>query len=168
MAENNLAKGKQGYGYKYTDLAQIHEYLEERNITYYQYVDTVDGNDYIMTVLTIDGKDQPARRGCKIPTSGLGGGKTNAAQELGAAITYARRYSLLMVLGLATEDDDAACMTKKKMSNDELQQAIKTIATSSPSKRTMYTMFAEQMGMKDKKLCEWSDEDLQKMYDKLK
>ena len=31
MAETNLTKNKDGYGYKYTDLAQIHEYLESIN-----------------------------------------------------------------------------------------------------------------------------------------
>lgn len=168
MAGNNLAKGKQGYGYKYTDLAQIHEYLEENNITYWQYTESQDGNDYIMTVLTIDGKELPPRRGCKIPTSGLGGGKTNAAQELGAAITYARRYSLLMVLGLATEDDDAACMTKKKMTDEDLIDAIKHIATASASKKTMFDMFKGQLGVEGKKLAEYTSDELQKMYDLLK
>lgn len=36
MAESNLTKNKQGYGYKYTDLAQIHEYLESNNFRYIQ------------------------------------------------------------------------------------------------------------------------------------
>ena len=27
MAETNLKKNREGYGYKYTDLAQIHQYL---------------------------------------------------------------------------------------------------------------------------------------------
>ena len=31
MAETNLRKNKNGYGYKYTDLAEIHNYLEENN-----------------------------------------------------------------------------------------------------------------------------------------
>lgn len=113
MAENNLAKNKQGYGYKYTDLAQIHEYLEQNNMKYYQYVETVDGNDYIMTVPIIDGVEQKPRRGVRIVDAVLSGIK-NPAQEQGSATTYARRYSLLMAFGLATEDDDAAGLTKPK------------------------------------------------------
>lgn len=110
MATTNLKKNASGYGYKYTDLAEIHNYLEQANITYYQYTETEDGNDYIYTVPIIDGKEQNPRRGCRIAEAKLSG-KSNPAQEQGSAITYARRYSLLMALGLATTDDDAACLT---------------------------------------------------------
>ena len=37
---------------------------------------------------------------------------TNEHQEVGKAITYARRYSLLAMYGLAGEDDDAQSLTK--------------------------------------------------------
>lgn len=115
MAETNLKKAKQGYGYKYTELAQINEYLEEKGISYYQIIETEDGNDYVYTIPTIDGKEQPARRGCRVIQAPLSG-KSNPAQEQGSAITYARRYSLLMAFGLATEDDDAASLTRPQES----------------------------------------------------
>lgn len=115
MAETNLKKAKQGYGYKYTELAQINEYLEEKGISYYQIIETEDGNDYVYTIPTIEGKEQPARRGCRVIQAPLSG-KSNPAQEQGSAITYARRYSLLMAFGLATEDDDAASLTRPQES----------------------------------------------------
>ncbi len=37
--KTRITKNAQGYGYKYTDLAQIHEYLEENGMSYYQYVE---------------------------------------------------------------------------------------------------------------------------------
>lgn len=111
MAGTTVSKNKNGYGYKYTDLAQIHEYLESIGAKYYQYIDRIDGDDYIMTVPIIDGKELPARRGVKIVDAVLNGIK-NPAQEQGSATTYARRYSLLMAFGLATEDDNAQKLTK--------------------------------------------------------
>ena len=73
MAETNLTKNRDGYGYKYTDLAQIHEYLEKNNMRYYQYVETIDGKDYIMTVPIIDGVEQKPRRGVQIVYAVLNG-----------------------------------------------------------------------------------------------
>lgn len=106
-----LKKLSEGYGYKYTELSTIHEELEKQNITYYQYID-YDANadaDYIYTVLTIDGEEKPARRGCRVV---LGDTMKSAAQEQGSALTYARRYSLLMALGWACEDDDGNSVGK--------------------------------------------------------
>lgn len=111
MATTNIKKNASGYGYQYTDLAEIHNYLESQNMSYYQYTETVDGVDFIMTVPIIDGEEKPARRGCRVAEAKLSG-KSNPAQEQGSAITYARRYSLLMAFGLATTDDDAACLTR--------------------------------------------------------
>lgn len=106
MATTNLKKEADGYGYKYTDLAQIHTYLESVNTCYYQYIERLDGDDYIYTVPIINGEEKPARRGCRVVQATLSG-KSNPAQEQGSALTYARRYSLLMAFGLATTDDDA-------------------------------------------------------------
>lgn len=108
-----VAKSKPGYGYKYTELAQINELLEQRGESYYQYTDTFNDKDYIMTVkIAKDGTQSAPLRGAPIVTGDIVS-KANMAQQLGAAITYARRYSLLMAYGLATEDDDAESLTRK-------------------------------------------------------
>lgn len=113
MAETNLKKSKQGYGYKYTELAQINDYLESKGIEYYQFTQTEEGNEFIYTVPIVEGKELQPRRGCRVIQAALSG-KSNPAQEQGSAITYARRYSLLMAFGLATEDDDAASLDGKQ------------------------------------------------------
>lgn len=106
-----LNKNKEGYGYCYTDLAEIHRYLEENKMKYYQEIETIDGNDYVLTYRYIDGKwEEKPKRGCRIVNATLSG-KSNPAQEQGSALTYARRYSLLMAFGLATDDDDAESLS---------------------------------------------------------
>jgi hypothetical protein len=121
MATTNLPKNKAGYGYKYTELSQINEYLESVGISYYQYIQTEDGEDYIYTVPIINNEEKTARRGCRVVNAPLSG-KSNPAQEQGSAITYARRYSLLMAFGLATEDDDAESLTRPQQNAQKPQQ----------------------------------------------
>lgn len=111
-------KGGSKYSYQYVDIAQIHEYLEENNMSYYQYIERIDNDDYIMTVRIIDGKEQPALRGSRVVDATLYG-NDNPAQKQGSALTYARRYSLLMAFGLATEDDDAQSLNIAKITTKE-------------------------------------------------
>lgn len=130
MAETTLRKNAQGYGYKYTDLAEIHNYLEQKGLSYHQYIEVIDGNDYIMTVkIDKDGNESKPIRGCRVVQATLSG-KTNPAQEQGSALTYARRYSVLMAYGLCTSDDDAAVMTRTKaeFTKDELLNKIEALA----------------------------------------
>ena len=108
---NTIRKNSQGYGYKYTDLAEIHRHMEEVGFSYYQEIETLDGNDYIITHI-LDDADKEIRkcRGCQVvKVSGK-----NPAQDYGSALTYARRYSLLLAFGLATADDDGATLTSGK------------------------------------------------------
>lgn len=107
---SKVSKNADGYGYKYTDIAEIHNWLEEQGYQYQQYVEVIDGNDYIVTIPILNGEKQAPMRGCRVVSAQLNG-KSNPAQEHGAAITYARRYSLLMAFGLATTDDDVQCQT---------------------------------------------------------
>ena len=110
----NLKKNKQGYGYKYTDLSAIHDYLESIGYTYTQYTERIEGDDYIYTRKYKDGEFVEELRGCRVVQATLSG-KSNPAQEQGSALTYARRYSLLMAFGLATEDDDGESLTRTKI-----------------------------------------------------
>lgn len=107
--KTTIKKMTNGYNYKYSDLATIHEEMENQGITYYQYTEfCIEANcDYIYTVLIIDGEEQKPRRGCRV-IYGDEKQLKSAAQAQGSGLTYARRYSLLMALGWATEDDDGA------------------------------------------------------------
>lgn len=117
--KSTIAKKTEGYGYKYTELADINKYCEDNGIRYYQEVETneINQKDYIITTL-IWGDKEIKRKGCQIVEATLQGIK-NPVQEYGSSLTYCRRYSLLMALGLATEDDDGASLTVKKEATKE-------------------------------------------------
>lgn len=110
--KTTIKKMSNGYGYKYSDLATIHEEMEKQGMTYYQYTEfcVEAGADYIYTVLIIDGEEQKPRRGCRVIYDD--GGKMGVAQRQGSGVSYCRRYSLLLALGWATEDDDGATAGK--------------------------------------------------------
>jgi len=119
-----LKRNGNGYGYKYTDLAEIHRYLESTSQSYFQEIETVDGEDYIVThCLDETGKTIRKCRGCRVvKTSGK-----NPAQDLGSSISYGRRYSLLMAYGLATSDDDGASLTPVKSRTAKPKATDKTM-----------------------------------------
>ena len=122
MMKSTIAKKSEGYGYKYTELADINKYCEANGILYYQDVDTCDinGKDYIITYIYDENTNTwLPHRGCQIVEAVLQGIK-NPVQEYGSSLTYCRRYSLLMALGLATEDDDGASLTTVQEVTEEL------------------------------------------------
>ena len=80
-----------------------------------------------MTVKVDENGESKPIRGCRVVQATLSG-KSNPAQEQGSALTYARRYSVLMAYGLCTSDDDAACMTVPKMTRGELMDKVLALA----------------------------------------
>lgn len=107
-------KNGNNYSYQYVDIAQIHEYLESINSKYIQKIQRIDGDDYIMTKRCFDGVwEEEWLQGSRVVDATLFG-NDNPAQKQGSALTYARRYSLLMAYGLATEDDDANSLNNQK------------------------------------------------------
>ena len=131
MAENkvdtNLKKNKKAdiptkngkkYSYQYIDIAQIHEYLDSIDARYIQKIQRIESDDYIMTKRCFKGEwEEEWIQGCKVVDATLFG-TDNPAQKQGSALTYARRYSLLMAFGLATEDDDAQSLNKTETESE--------------------------------------------------
>lgn len=117
--KSTIKKNKEGYGYTYTDITAINNYCMENGITYFQETETceINGDDYIITYVT-ENEETKRYRGCKIVQATLQGIK-NPVQEYGSSLTYCRRYSLLMALGLATEDNDAQDLTISTINTKE-------------------------------------------------
>lgn len=99
------------YSYQYVDIAQIHDYLESIQAKYIQSIQRINDDDYVMTKRCFNGKwEDEWIQGARVVDATLMG-VNNPAQQQGSALTYARRYSLLMAFGLATEDDDAQSLS---------------------------------------------------------
>ena len=110
-----VVKSKQAYGYKYADFTSYVEAIEEalydNNLVFTQSVETDETGKIVVTALLHD-SGQWLRS--KFPLESVAMKQCNAMQQIGAAVTYAKRYGLCEILGIATEDDDAQSLNKQK------------------------------------------------------
>jgi hypothetical protein len=106
----HAAKSASGYGYHYADLATVLDVarplLAEHGLALTQWpVDCADGKIAVESML-VHKSGEWMRAHLTMPIEGKKG--MSKAQEIGSVITYARRYSLAAILGIAQVDDDAA------------------------------------------------------------
>jgi hypothetical protein len=92
------------FGYRYADIAGVIESIREPlaacGLCYMQVLDEVDGKPALHTILAHEAGGHVSG---KLPFSG----DLSDPQKFGGITTYYRRYALLGILGLATDDDDA-------------------------------------------------------------
>jgi len=103
-----LVKDTKAYNYKYVDLNQIIEkltpLLREEGLVLTQPIK--DGNVY--TSIADEAKGEEMTSSLKLPDN-------LDPQKLGSAITYFRRYTLVSLLALTSDDDDGASTVPKKI-----------------------------------------------------
>lgn len=101
-----LPKDKEGYGYRYTDfdtvVSAVRPVLAKHGLGFSQFVTGMDGRLCIRTVIFSD-DGESIEDSAPLPEVSVG--KSNAAQNVGAAITYMRRYCLCAALGLSSDED---------------------------------------------------------------
>jgi len=105
-----LPKDKSGYGYKYTDLdtviSTVRPVLAKHQLGFMQSLTTQEGKNALTTRL-YNSEGEYLEDTVALPEITVG--KTNAAQNMGAAITYMKRYALCAILGISSDEDtDAA------------------------------------------------------------
>lgn len=146
----NLSKDKQGYGYKYAELSKVLDtcrpILAEHNLVITQLVTVL--NDEPTLVTTLFHKSGQFLRSC-YPLVKAGVKQANDAQQVGAAITYARRYALTAMLFMAQEDDDAASVGKREQSSSP-----KSEQPNNSSKSTPQAMSSTQANVTSKSVIE--------------
>ena len=107
-------KGKEGYGYKYADIAAViataQEPLAKNGLCVTHITVQVQGRTCLRTILGHESGQWILGDYPLLPVK-------NDPQAIGSAVTYARRYSFMAVLGLPVADDDArSAMPDKKVS----------------------------------------------------
>lgn len=122
-----LPKDKSGYGYNYTDLDTVIKYvrpiLSKYNIGFMQALTTTeDGRNGISTRL-FNGNGEWIEDTTTLPEIQLKG--TNTAQNMGAAITYMKRYALCAILGISSDEDTDANETVPKSTGKEANPVTK-------------------------------------------
>lgn len=102
-----LPKDKQGYGYKYTDLdtviSTVKPILKNNHLGFCQMLETAeDGKSGIRTILFHESGEN-IQAWFELPAVVVG--KANNAQNIGASISYIKRYALCAILGCSSDED---------------------------------------------------------------
>lgn len=152
----NVTKDKQAYNYKYADLASCLDIIKEplllNELSVSQIVSIEDGVQVLHTLLmhssgqwikstfTLNFEASVGRDGKK---------SMNSMQEMGSGITYARRYALSAIIGLAQDDDDGATSLN-----------LKRVQSAAQSKTALdNTLLLKKKKLKE--LCEEQQVDVQ-------
>lgn len=118
----NVSKDKQAYGYKYADLASclqaVKKPLADNGLAVSQLMNRDElGNNTLITLLMHE-SGQWLRSITNIEAVIMK--QCNGLQQLGAGLTYVRRYALSAIVGLTQEDDDAMSLGKIKEKEIEI------------------------------------------------
>ena len=109
----SMPKNCSGYGYHYTDIdtisATIKPILKKYGLGYIQPIETRDNDLYLITRI-FDSTGEFIETTVKLSAVEVKG--TNLVQQMGAGITYMRRYALCSLLGI-TSDEDADGVIKE-------------------------------------------------------
>jgi hypothetical protein len=113
------------FNYSYAELSEIVEQVYEKLNTNGIIVNQPVNGEYVNTRLThTSGEYFEDDMGCKIINA-----KENNPQAYGSGITYARRYGLLSMLGIAMEDDDGKKAMPESTSYDMATEQVSEVTS---------------------------------------
>ncbi len=129
-----LPKDKKGYGYNYTDLdtviTTIKPIFEKNKLGFIQSLTTLENGKNGITTRIFSVEGEWIEDTIALPDVAMA--KTNAAQNLGASITYMRRYALCSMLGISSDEDVDATTTTETQSK---QTPSKQTQSQTPQKK---------------------------------
>ena len=160
-----LKKNKAGYGYNYADLNSLLAFIEGEGIDIQQSTRLVDGVEYVYTTYTSEGAEPYTMQGVRVVVPH---GTKNDVQGYMAAVTYARRYSIMLNLGISADDDDAICCNiYVPADKDTAITDLKKIVTSDKTKATVLRTKLKQMG-ENTKLADLEYDTLIELFNMLR
>jgi hypothetical protein len=125
-------KNKKGYNYHYTPLEDILPMVvgiaTQHNIAILQSFDTNDNNIVVGELILSHISGYERKFVSRIPMANVGSGKDNPTQNVGATVSYLRRYMIMSVFGIATEDNDAEIRQLPQQQSKPSQQPAKPLA----------------------------------------
>lgn len=102
-----LPKDKNGYNYRYTDLdtviSTVRPILAKYNIGFMQSLTTLESGKWAISTRIFNVDGEWIEDTTTLPDVSLA--KGNAAQNIGASITYMKRYTLCAMLGISSDED---------------------------------------------------------------
>lgn len=109
-----LPKDKNGYGYKYTDfdtvLTTVKPILKKNNMGFIQLLSTENGKSGVKTIL-LHTSGETVESWFELPSVIVG--KANNAQNVGASISYIKRYALCAMLGCSSDEDTDGAVVQR-------------------------------------------------------
>ncbi len=105
LTVGKVTRNQQADRYRYAGLADVLEVIRQPLLDAgLVLTQTFEGRDLITTLWHTSGEALASRLALpEVEQRGM-----NTCQALGSAISYCRRYAILSILGLATEDNDGA------------------------------------------------------------
>lgn len=135
----------EAYNYKYADLDQIWSLLRpELKKSKLLVIQSPSDSALVTQVIDIDSGDSVESRTALLTPSE----SKNHMQDLGAAITYARRYALATMFNIIVNDDDAASATK----DAPVSKAASPTAKPSDKQIALISDLLRQMGFSQDKI----------------
>jgi len=131
-------KGSSGYGYNYSDLATVIQtakpVLKKFGLAVTQLIsNSTNGNPVVTTILT-HSSGQFFQSVASIPIVEMKG--CNIAQQIGASISYLRRYSFQAILCMSSEDNDASSSGFSKPTSKSVNTPVKADNVTEEEKST--------------------------------
>lgn len=120
-----LPKDKKGYGYTYTNfdtvVKTVKPILKKYHLGFCQLLDSKENGKNGITTILFHESGESFQSWFELPAVVLG--KANNAQNIGASISYIRRYALCAILGCSSDEDtDGMTGNQQEQAQKQMQQ----------------------------------------------